>query len=72
MNKTYGDLMGEYVHAKDSASRFKSWDLMDKLFKELIEQVQVAPKTDKQLTHKFQEYSFDANGSLIPHEETNG
>lgn len=65
--KTYGDLMGEYAHAKDSAARFKSWDLMDKLFKELVEQI--APKTTKQLNHKFQEYSFDANGSAIPHEE---
>jgi hypothetical protein len=70
MNKTFGDLMGEYSAAKDVASRFKSWDQMDQLVESLI--AQVAPRPQKRPTEQFQEYSFDANGSAIPHEENNG
>lgn len=60
MNKTFGDLMGEYTGVREQAKRFSSWEALDKFVEELVEQV--VPKDEKTLTHKFQEYSFDANG----------
>ena len=61
MNKTFGDLMGEYVGVRDQAKRFSSWEALDKFVEGLVQQV--APKAEKPFTHKFQEYSFDANGT---------
>lgn len=61
MNKTYGDMMGEYENLKSSAQRFSSWNGLDKFVEELIKQIQ--PKVEKPATVPL--HSFDANGSEI-------
>lgn len=39
MNKTFGDLMAEYMNARDGARRFASWEALDKLVEKLVLQV---------------------------------
>jgi hypothetical protein len=64
MNKTFGDLMGEYMGVREQARRFSSWEALDKFVEELAHQV--APKVEP--PRKFQEYSFDDMGTALPHE----
>ena len=69
MNKTFGDLMSEYVGLRDQAQRFSSWEALNKFVESLVNEV--APKPEKAFTHKFQEYAYDDMGTPVPHEQTN-
>lgn len=62
-NKTYGDLMSEYVAAKEQAKRFGSWEQLDKFAETVVNQV--SPKPEKAFDHKFQEYTYDSMGAEV-------
>jgi len=63
MNNTFGDLMSEYERKRDAARRFDTWEAVDLFVKNLIQQV--APKVESTTPRKFQEYSYDGNGTPV-------
>jgi hypothetical protein len=65
MNKTFGDLMSEYMGAREQARQFDSWSQLDKFVEELVSTL--APKV--QAPRKFQEYAFDDMGLALHVEE---
>jgi hypothetical protein len=64
MNKTYGDMMGEYESKREAVRRFGSWDGLDSFVEGLISQL--APQTKKSNTVSQQQFGFDDMGAIVP------
>lgn len=64
MNKTYGDMMSEYESARETVKRFGTWNNLDTLVEELINQL--ASKPVKQTTQQQQQFGFDDMGAIVP------
>ena len=85
-NEAYSDIMCEYDRLRDGAKRFGAWDQLDEWVKELVKRIAspttieryklsdfrppIITQSDEPL-HKFQQYSFDADGAPV-HEDDNG
>jgi hypothetical protein len=85
--ETFNDIMCEYDRLRDGAKRFSAWDQLDEFVKELAKRVAPPPVVERyklsdfrppvitppeEPLRKFQQYSYDSEGTPIHHEPDNG